>query len=242
MAGKLVAFGSEDRKLYVSKIDKPQLLWRFATGGPIVAPLGTHGVRTLLVPSSDKALYAVDLFSGHEKWTLATGAPVAQEPLISDNDVYFVNTEGYLTAADITNGSARWTISTLGGRLISVSATKVYLESHDGDLFVVDRGTGKIIHDPSATLQRAGVNLRGFALGPTNRFDDRLYFATTHGLVICLREITQVAPRRIRDPKEKPFGYIPPEGYPDVTNPIPPTAPTTEVPAAAPPTEGADPK
>ena len=238
MAGRVVAFGSEDRKLYLAKVDNATLLWRFATGGPILAPLGTHGVRTLLVPSSDKALYAVDLFTGMEKWTLATGSPVVQEPLVSDNDVYVVNTEGYLTSADITTGTPKWTISTLGGRLLSVSATKVYLESHDDDLFVVDRESGKIVYDPMTTFQRSGINLREFALGPTNRFDDRLYFGTTHGLVVCLREIAQVAPRTIRDPKAKPFGYIPPEGYPEATGTPPPTTPpaeTTTTPEAAAP-------
>jgi outer membrane protein assembly factor BamB len=246
IAGKVVAFGSEDRKLYLSRTDTPKLVWRFAAGGPIVAPLATHGVRTLLVPSSDKALYAVDLFTGVEQWTLPTGSPVEQEPLVSDNDVYVVNDEGYLTAADITTGLPKWTISTLGGRLLAVSATKVYLESHDEDLFVVDRETGKVIYDPMTTFQRAGINLRDFALGPTNRFDDRLYFGTTHGLIICLREIAQVAPRRIRDPKEKPFGYVPPEGYPESTTPPPLTptevAPPTEGAATPAPTEGTDPK
>ena len=239
IAGKVVAFGSEDKKIYMARGDNASLLWRFATGGKIVCPLATHGVRTLLVPSTDKALYAVDLFSGQEKWTLATGSPVLQEPLVSDNDVYVVNNEGYLTAVDITTGTPRWTISTLGGRLLSVSATKVYLESHDDDLFVVDRESGKIVYDPTTTLQRSGINLREFVLGPTNRFDDRLYFGTTHGLVVCLREIAQVAPRRVRDPKAKPFGYIPPEGYPDVANPNPPTTPAAEPPTAP---DAADPK
>ena len=229
LAGKVVAFGSDDRKLYLMRIDNGTLLWRFATGGPIVAPLGRHGIRTLLVPSTDKALYSVDLFTGITNWTVATGSAVEQEPLVSDNDVYVVNTAGYLSAIDIPSGTTRWTVSTLGGRLLSVSATKVYLESHDDDLFVVDRGTGKIIYDPAATLNRAGINLRHFELGPTNRFDDRLYFGTTHGLVVCLRELAQVAPRPIRDPKEKPFGFIPPEGYSDVVTPL-----ATPTPASTP--------
>jgi outer membrane protein assembly factor BamB len=244
IAGKVVVFGSEDKKLYLSKVETPQLLWRFATGGAIVAPLATHGVRTLLVPSSDRALYSIDLFTGIANWTFATGSPVEQEPLVSDNDVYVVNDEGYLTSVDITTGQPRWTISTLGGRLLAVSATKVYLESHDDDLFVVDRATGKVVYDPTTTFKRAGINLRGYELGPTNRFDDRMYFGTTHGLIICLREIAQTKPRLIRDPKEKPFGYVPPEGYPDAP-PLPPVVPVeagTEGTVVAPPTEGTNPK
>ncbi len=234
LAGKVAVFGSEDRKVYMARIDNAKLLWRFATGGSIVAPLGTYGIRTLLVPSSDKALYSIDLFTGQSNWTLATGASVEQEPLVADNDVYVVNTEGYLTSIDIPSGTVKWTISTLGGRLLSVSATKVYLESHDDDLFVVDRGTGKIVYDPATTFHRVGINLREFELGPTNRFDDRVYFGTTHGLVVCLREISQVTPRPTHDPKAKPFGYIPPEGY-DVFLPTPSTTPPVE--GATPPTD-----
>jgi len=244
MAGRVVAFGSEDRKLYVSKIESPKLLWRFATGGPIVASLGSHGNRTLLVPSTDKAIYAVDLFTGESRWTLATGSPVEQEPLVADDDAYVVNDEGFLTSIDVNSGTPKWTISTLGGRLLSVSKTKVYLESHDGDLFVVDRETGRIVYDPASTFQRANVNLRNFSLGPTNRFDDRLYFGTPHGLILCIREIGQVAPRPTRDPKLKPFGYIPPEGLPDTFTP-PPTPVVPAEPAApegtAPGAEGAAP-
>lgn len=231
LAGRLVAFGSDDRKLYVSSIDAPKLLWRFATGGPIDAPLGYHGVRTLLVPSTDKNLYAVDLFTGDLKWTFGTGSAVKQEPIVVDDDVYVVNVDGLLSAIDVNTGDLRWTVSTLGGRTLAVSGTKVYLESHDGDLFVVDRRSGKILIDPATTFGRAGVNLRNYTLGPTNRLDDRLYLGMTSGLILCLREIGQVTPRMIRDPKAKPFGYIPPEGYPDTS--VPPTPTPAADPAAA---------
>lgn len=226
LAGKVVVFGSEDRKVYMARIDNSKLLWRFATGGKIVAPLGKHGIRTVLIPSSDKSIYSVDLFTGLSNWTLPTGSSVEQEPLVADNDVYVVNVEGELSAIDIPSGTVKWTISTLGGRLLAVSATKVYLESHDDDLFVVDRATGKIVYDPATTYQRIGINLRDFELGPTNRYDDRLYFGTSHGLVVCLREIGQVKPRPTHDPKAKPFGYIPEEGYPDPFVPTPVPTPT----------------
>lgn len=98
--------------------------------------------------------------------------------------------------------------------------------------------TGKVVYDPTTTLKRCGINLRSYELGPTNRFDDRLYFGTTHGLIICLREIGQIAPRPIRDPKAKPFGYVPPEGYPEVE---PGTTPDPNA-VVPPPVEGTDPK
>ena len=50
------------------------MLYRFAAGGPISASMGTFGTRTLLVPSADKNLYAVDLFTAETKWTFPSGA------------------------------------------------------------------------------------------------------------------------------------------------------------------------
>ncbi len=55
-----------------------------------------------------------------------------------------------------------------------------------------------------ATNQRAGVNLREFGLSMLNRFDDRMYFATDSGMVVCLREIGATQPRLLRDPKALP--------------------------------------
>jgi outer membrane protein assembly factor BamB len=216
-AQQFVAFGGRDGKLYVAMMDLPPtlipvLLYRIATGGEIFAPLGAYGTRTVLVPSSDKNVYAVDLFTATVNWVYPTGASVMQEPLAADDDVYAVNVAGLLTAIDAKTGSRRWMTSTHGGRLISVSAKRVYLESHDQDLFIVDRGTGQVLADPRVTLQRAGLNLRDYEVGLTNNVNDRLYMATRSGLLICLREIGQLQPRPLRDPKLPPFGTIPPEG------------------------------
>ncbi len=211
-AGRLIAFGSHDGRAYVAQAEPPVMLYRFKTGGAVSASMGTYGERTLLVPSADQALYAIDLFTAEVKWTFSAGAPVVQEPLVSGDDVYVVNAAGILNLLDAPTGRLRWSTSTQGGRLIAVSATRVYLESHDDDLFIVDRATGRMIAGPRDTFQRAGLNLRHYELGPTNSLDDRLYFATNSGLVICLREKDQLQPRLLRDPKQKPFGYIPTEG------------------------------
>jgi outer membrane protein assembly factor BamB len=236
-AEQFVAFGGADGRLYVALSARPELqlpvmLYRIPTGGAIAAPLGKHGTRIVLVPSADKNVYAVDLFTAEVKWSYPTGAPVMQEPLSADDDVYAVNVAGLLTAIDVKTGEQRWMTSTHGGRLLSISGSRIYLESHDDDLFIVDRGTGQILADPRATRERAGLNLREFTVGMTNSQDDRIYMATPSGLLICLCERGQLQPRPLRDPKLPPFGYVPPEGA------LPPS-PTT--PAAAPATNEPNP-
>ena len=236
VAQQFVAFGGLDGKLYVALSELPSdgiavMLYRIATGGEIAAPVGAYGTRTLLVPSGDNNVYAVDLFGASVTWTYPSGAPVLQEPLVADNDVYTVNVAGLLTSLDARTGEQHWTTSTHGGRLMGISSKKVYLESFDGDLFIVDRGTGEILADPRATAQRAGLNLREFTVALTNNLNDRLYMASPSGLVVCLRELGQLQPRVLRDAKLPPFGTIPPEGALPGTTPPPAAPPAGESPA-----------
>ncbi len=142
-----------------------------------------------------------------------------------------------MTSLDPTTGEPRWTRSTQGGQIVSISATKIYLRSYNLDLFIVDRKTGRVLVDPGETLLRAGLDLREYELNIVNRFNDRLYFATPSGLIVCIRESGQVNPRPLKDPKAHPFGYVPPEG---ITTPAPPPAAEETKPDAGAAEPGAD--
>jgi hypothetical protein len=188
------------------------------------------GTRLLLVPSADNNLYGVDLLTAKVAFTFPSGAPIEQEPMVVDQDVYIVNTAGNMSLIDPETGEPKWTRRTQGGRLAAASANKLYLRSYNLDLFVMDRKTGQTLVDPGETHTRIGLNLRDYDLDVVNRFNDRMYFATASGLIICLRETGLAQPRLLKDPKAHPFGYVPPEGL----KPTPPL-----VPAAA-PKEGAE--
>jgi len=223
-AGPLAIFGSSDGRVYVIAAEEHAPLFRFRTGGPIGEGLGGYSTRTLLVPSGDNNLYAVDLFTADRLWTFPSGAPIGQEPLVADEDIFVINTAGALTVLQPTDGAPRWTTVTHGGRLVSVSGTKVYLRSYDLDLFTVDRQTGRMLVDPGESHLRAGLNLREYDLAVVNRHNDRMYFATRSGMIVCLREAGLPQPRPLRDAKALPFGYVPPEGIKPTTPPVAPTA------------------
>ncbi len=225
---KVMAFGGGDGKVYVVMVSEPTVVFRVATGGPIGEGLGGFSTRTLLIPSGDFVLYAFDIITADHLWSFPSGAPILQEPLVADQDVYVINNAGYLSHVDPTNGVPRWTIATQGGRLASLSEKKVYLRSYNLDLFVVDRASGRMVIDPSETHLRAGLNLREFELDIVNRFNDRMIFATRSGLILAMREAGQVAPRLLRDPKQPPFGFVPPEGIKPTPPPTPAAEPGTE--------------
>ena len=132
--------------------------------------------------------------------------------MVTGEDIYSINQSGYLTLLDPATGTPRWNTLTSGGRFVSVGDKKIYLRSWGNDLLIIDRGTGQMLADASATHARAGVNLREYGMSMLNRYDDRLYFATDAGMILCLKELGAIQPRLLRDPKALPFGYIPPEG------------------------------
>jgi outer membrane protein assembly factor BamB len=225
----VIAFGSSDGKAYVTMAYERTPLYRFSTGGPIGEGLAGYGTRMLLIPSGDNNLYAIDLLTSRSYWTYASGAPIEQEPLVSDEDIYIVNHAGLLSVLDPATGEPRWTATTQGGRLAAVSPTKLYLRSYNLDLFLIDRKTGRLLVDPGETHSRAGLDLREYTLDIVNRQNDRMYFATRSGMIICMREEGLASPHPLKDPKALPFGYIPPEGIKQ-TPPAPPTAEPTEQP------------
>jgi outer membrane protein assembly factor BamB len=227
-AAHVVAFGSSDGRVYVCINDERTALYRIRTGGPIGSGLGTYKTRTLLIPSADHNVYAVDLLTSDVRWTFASGAPIAQEPVIAGDDIFVINQTGALSLLNPETGSLRWTTPTQGGQLTAVSGSKIYLRSFHNDLYVIDRAAGKVLADPSSTFRRAGLKLREYGLSMLNRFDDRLYFGTDSGMVVCLREMGSNQPYLLRDPKALPFGYIPPEGI----APNRAGAPATDTPAA----------
>ncbi len=222
-ANRLVAFGSQDSRLYVAFMEEDRLLYRFLTGGPISASLAGIGTRTILVPSEDNNLYAVDLFNGEARWVHATGAPIKQEPLVADKEIFVSNVQGLLSSIEIETGASRWEMSSGSSQLIAVSPTRIYLQSADGDLIIVDRATGRLIADSAGTLDRAGLKLRDFTLAPTNYVDDRLYFSTPSGYLVSLREAGKLQPTLLRDPQALPFGSIP-DGTENQTPPVNPPA------------------
>src|SRR5207237_9496885 len=129
-AQSVVAWGGGDGKAYVTMVDEATLVWRFGTGGTIGEGLGAYGTRTLLIPSGDFVLYAVNLLTAETLWQFPSGAPIFQEPAVADQDVYVINTAGSLTLLNPANGEPRWTTTTQGGRLPSIGAKTVYLQSY----------------------------------------------------------------------------------------------------------------
>ena len=145
------------------------------------------GPGPLIIPSGDNNVYGVDLLTAKVLWSFPSGAPVAQEPLVADQDVYSINTAGNMTSLDPASGQSR--VDGSNARRSScrnqrAQALSSQLQSrpvHDGSKDGPDVGR------PGETHIRAGLNLRDYDLDIVNRFNDRIYFATSSGMIVCMR-------------------------------------------------------
>ncbi|MFO0959057.1 MAG: PQQ-binding-like beta-propeller repeat protein [Isosphaeraceae bacterium] len=209
---KMLAFGSQDRRLFVATNEPHQILYRYVTGGPITAPIAPYGTRTVLVPSTDNILYAVDLFDPEDpqqiQWQVATGSPLTQEPLVAGEDIYTINSRGAIFSIEPKTGATKWVRATQGGRLLALGTNRLYLQTIDGDLFLIDRATGDILASPVATRERAGLCLRRYDLHVTNQVNDRIFLGNRRGELIGLREVGSFQPRPLRTSTEE-WGAIP---------------------------------
>ncbi len=138
-----------------------------------------YGTRTLLIPSADKILYAVDLFTSRMLWTLrlrGTDHPGAAGR--RRGDLRDQHGRRLLQRRPGDRPAASGPIPTQGGRLVAITPTQDLppvvqprpVRGRPGDRQDGGRPGGQ-------SHLRAGLNLREYDLNIVNRFNDRLYFA-----------------------------------------------------------------
>ncbi len=91
------------------------LAWKFKTGGRVISSPLVIG-NTIVVGSTDGALYSIDRHTGTQRWKFATEGPIASSPAYRDGLFYIVSGDGKLYALDHGDGEPKWTFATKGER------------------------------------------------------------------------------------------------------------------------------
>src|SRR5690606_5299796 len=86
----------------------PSLVWKVATGGPIVGSPTVGPGGTIHVASHDGKLYAISP-AGKVLWTFATGDRIWSTPAIAeDGTIYVGSDDDHLYAVDGASGREKW--------------------------------------------------------------------------------------------------------------------------------------
>ncbi len=117
--------------------------WIFPTNGEIVGGV-VVAQGTVLVGSSDGALYALDARDGTLKWRFSTGNKVWSTPAVDGGVVYFGSLDHNLYAVSLAKGEEIWRFETSGAIASTpvVGSGKVYIGSFEGIFYAVNTVTG----------------------------------------------------------------------------------------------------
>jgi len=129
---------------------KPDLLWTFDTGGPVVSSAAVSGGR-VFVGSKTGKIHALSLSDGKEVWTAATGGAVEASPCAVGGRIFVGSSDGNLYALDEDTGDILWIYATadriLGGASWAHEpggkAVWILVGGYDGGVHCVDAVKGE---------------------------------------------------------------------------------------------------
>jgi outer membrane protein assembly factor BamB len=145
----IVILGGYDQKVYALSIasGRPEPIWIFdeasdrIIGGPAISG------ETVLIPSADHSLYAVNLNNGRPVWEQPFESDHAlwSAPLIDGETVYLASLDHSIYALDLESGDLLWEIS-LGSAISdtpTLSNGLLLCGTFEGLLFALDKETGR---------------------------------------------------------------------------------------------------
>ena len=173
------ACASADGKMYVFQPSSRNPLFRYypETHKPVSAPMGVWG-RTVLVPSQDYNVYAVDARNGETLWRYSAGNEIRRALTVIDDEVYVAPEDNGMHVLNVENGSRLWW-HPRAQEFVTASKSRVYAADDHGQLLMLDRANGR---------QLGVMDTHRFDFRVLNDSSDRLILVTKGGLIVCLHE------------------------------------------------------
>jgi outer membrane protein assembly factor BamB len=136
--------------------------------------------------SGDGFVYAIEEHTGSLYWQVSLGAPISQSPFVHGDRVYAITNDKRMYCMSARTGEMMWDKPLAGiGQYLGASEEKIYLTDGFRSLLVVEPTEGRVL----STADVGQVS----AILP-NRDTDRLYVATSTGIVYCVHEIGSPVP------------------------------------------------
>ena len=197
---KRVVFASRTGSLYAVTPHSRDLAFQFETTAPASAPLdlvqdpdGQNS--TIYYAAGDTNFYALRASTGTTRWLYVAGSEIREKPHPVGDAVFLVPVGAGMYNLAPDTGRPRWWVPS-ARQFVAATPNRVYATDQSGDIAVIDRADGAIV----GTLPLLGLPIRY-----PNERTDRLYLASTSGLVTCLREQGTELPIYHRYPERRPI-------------------------------------
>lgn len=160
IGGRIFAVGESDGHLRWSLHTRTALPLNTHPAGDwdMLASSATIVDSTIYIGGPDGKVYALDLMTGHERWTAATKGRVRAAPSVVDGAVVTGSFDGRVYAFDMGTGKERWVHRTIGDTLDSskfgydrravqgsaaIADGMAFVGSRDGGVYGLDARTGE---------------------------------------------------------------------------------------------------
>jgi outer membrane protein assembly factor BamB len=178
--------------------------YRYKLFSPVAAPMGVHG-GVLYLASEDHHVYALEAGPRRLHWRIAVGAPVRQQPLVTDRDVFIGTEERGLFRLERRSGERLWR-NPRATSYLSTNEKFLYARDRRGWLLVLDYARGTTLTD---------YDLSDYTVACPNELTDRFYLGAHDGTLLCLHARGEKTPHRLRalpgPPAPKGGTPVPPE-------------------------------
>lgn len=208
----MIGWANDRADFYVARLRPMEILFRVETFDNIVVP----PVRInsfLYIVSIDGYLYKVHARTGDIYWRFSTGSPLIHRPIAVDGFIYLSTPDGglYRVLADeevaeksglldaqrnkksepaqqqaLKEGKEVWFNPHIS-QVLSVTRDRIFGLDNKGNIQIVATQSGKSM---------GSVSTKGISLPITNHLTDRIYLATSNGLIQCLRDLKRVSPEK----------------------------------------------
>jgi outer membrane protein assembly factor BamB len=168
-------------------------LYHFRAEAAVSAPLGQLGEKAYIA-SQDFNVYAFEIVTGRILWRVLGGAPILQQPYVTDEDVYILPQRAGLYRIDRESGQIIWQVRS-ADYFLAANKKYVYALDPTGQLLVIDRARGTTLSTYAGT--------RDYVFPIGNELTDRIYLAANDGLLLCLHDRDYPTPLRNRTLAEK---------------------------------------
>jgi outer membrane protein assembly factor BamB len=204
--GQTVTFASRNGSVYSVATTERRLFFQFETDREIQTPLG-HGAGAIFIASEDARLFCLNERNGVRRWGFTSGTPIRRQPRVIGGHVYFTPERDGMYCLNtstgiIVPGEDGWH-QPRATEFLAASNDHVYSSDPSDSVLILSRRDGAL---------EGSLRLRSFPVRFGNERTDRMFFATTSGLVTSIRERGQEFPLFHKYPDRRP---ILPELAPD---------------------------
>lgn len=178
-----VAWGTAAGNVYACASDTMLALFRFKTHDAISAPL-CYSPPYIYAASRDGYLYALRDSRGETRWRFSAGNPIVERPVAIGDALFVITETGGMFRLNAGTGEQEWFAPGVF-RFVSASPTRLYTADSSGRLLILDAQSG---------ARLGALATEYLPLKVLNFETDRIYLATSSGMIQCLHELALTEP------------------------------------------------